>query len=223
MKTLVRWGGVLLILMSAWVAVPAAAGGPTSVLLSAPAIQKVVATGYDDARYGELLRAIGTEAKDHPDHPGTNSRVIRATWLIHDMSVWRIDHIYPDAEGGPWVSTQDDHAGAGGLGGKPVWHPAADGPALMKVLGELGLLSRQGNDSTADDDATADNDATSDDGATPEAAVTDDVTTATTTTGDSDAFTGWRWAIPGAVVGALLALLAGKLWPRRRWELVDQE
>jgi hypothetical protein len=213
MKTLVRWGGVLLILMSAWVALPAAAGGPTSVLLSAPAIQKVVATGYHDARYGELTRAIGTVAKDHPGwEEGANTRVIRATWLIHDTSVWRTDLIYPDAEGGPWVATQEDRSGAGNFDGRPVWHPAADGPALMKVLGELGLLSQQGYDSSAND------------GATPEAAVTDDVTTAATaTSAESDAFTGWRWAIPGAVLGALLAVLAVKLWPRRRWELIDQE
>jgi hypothetical protein len=208
MKTLLRLGGVLLlIVLSAWIAVPARAGGPTSVLLSAPGIQKVVAAGYQEARYDALLTAVGIEAKDHPGwKEDGHGRVIRATWLIHDTSVWRLDLIYPDAEGGPWVATFESRTET--MPDKPVWHPAADGQALTKVLGEFGLLSHKTND-----------------GATPEAAVTEDVTTtaAAATTSDSNAFTGWRWALPGALVGAVLALVAVKFWPRRRWELIDQD
>jgi uncharacterized membrane-anchored protein YhcB (DUF1043 family) len=38
------------------------------------------------------------------------------------------------------------------------------------------------------------------------------------------ALTGWRWAIPGFVLGALIAVVAVRLMPRRRpWELVDVE
>jgi hypothetical protein len=218
MKTLLRLGGVLLlIVLSAWVAVPAQAGGPTSVMLSAPGIPKVVATGYQDAKYATLMQSVGMQAKDHPGwKEGSVTRVIRATWLIHDMSVWRLDMIYPDAEGGPWVATWENDS-SGKLPDKPIWHPAADGVALTKVLGELGLLSQKGYEA---------NDSTANDGATPEVAVTDDVpatAAAAATTSDSNAFTGWRWAVPGALVGAVLALVAVKAWPRRRWELIDQE
>ncbi|GAA1514970.1 hypothetical protein [Kribbella lupini] len=208
MKTLLRLGGVLLIVLSAWVAVPAQAGGPTSVLLSAPAIPKVVAAGYQDARYEALMSSVGMQAKDHPGWKVEgNGRVIRATWLIHDMSVWRLDLIYPDAEGGPWVATFESSTGK--MPDKPVWHPAADGRALITVLDQFGLLSQRGYD-----------------GATPEVAVTDDVTTtaaAATTSDGTNMFTGWRWALPGALIGAVLALVAVKFWPRRRWELIDQD
>jgi hypothetical protein len=211
MKTLVRWGGVLLlIVVSAWIAVPAQAGGPTSVLLSAPAIRTVAATGYGDAKYDALMDSVGMQAKDHPGWKADEGygRVIRATWLIHDMSIWRLDLIYPDAEGGPWVATFESLDGK--MPDKPVWHPAADGQALTKVLNEFGLLQKayQAND-----------------GATPDAAVTDEVTTtaAAGTTSDSNAFTGWRWALPGALAGGVLALVAVKFWPRRRWELIDQD
>ena len=38
-------------------ALPASAGGPTSVLLSAP--PKVVAFGYEDTLYNQLLKLVG--------------------------------------------------------------------------------------------------------------------------------------------------------------------
>jgi hypothetical protein len=31
---------------------------------------------------------------------------ITVTWLMHDISVWRVDRIYLTADGGPWIATQ---------------------------------------------------------------------------------------------------------------------
>ena len=89
---------------------PAHAGGPTSVLLSAP--PHVLAVDYEDPAYGELQRVTESggstsagSAGDVEEH--ASGRFVRATWLIHDMSVWRIDIIYPDAPGGPWIATTE--------------------------------------------------------------------------------------------------------------------
>ncbi|MEV6286911.1 hypothetical protein [Kribbella sp. NPDC051770] len=150
------------------------------------------------------MQGIGTSFKDHPGWKAEgHGPVVRATWLIHDMSVWRLDLIYTGAEGGPWVATFESRNG-GTLPDKPVWHPAADSGALLSALAQLGMTSEKATD-----------------GATPEVAVAEDVAAAATTS--TNAFTGWRWALPGVLVGAVLAVLAVKFWPRRRWELIDQD
>jgi len=71
---------------------PAQAGGPTSVLLSAPGIPKVVATGYYDKSYEELTLLVdGSQGSNVPDlHSTMIGPSVRATWLIHDLTVWRV-------------------------------------------------------------------------------------------------------------------------------------
>jgi hypothetical protein len=117
---------VALLAVAAVGATPAHAGGPTSVLLSAP--PHVVAVGYEDEAYGELQRLTeitGTRnAADAGDH--VNGNFVRATWLVHDMSVWRIDIIYPDAPGGPWIATSELLT-TGSMPEKPSWHIADPG------------------------------------------------------------------------------------------------
>jgi hypothetical protein len=187
---------------------PAQAGGPTSVVLSAPNIPEVVAVGYDDKAYSDLQQLLSTPAAtDGEEH--AEGRVIRATWLIHDMTVWRLDLIYPDARGGPWIATSEDRTGNRQLSENPVWHRATDSAGLSKLLHSLGLMG----DSKGEPVAPAQ--------AAPEAA-TDQP--AATLKADQSTFSGWRWSIPGFLVGALLALAAVRYLPRRRpWELTDEE
>ncbi|MGW6275881.1 hypothetical protein [Kribbella sp. NPDC055071] len=230
-----------LILIAALLAVaalgttPAHAGGPTSVLLSAP--PHVVAVGYEDKAYGELQRLTDTSAT-RPD-PGTErhdaGHFVRATWMIHDMSVWRIDIIYPDAPGGPWIATSESYDGnVDSI--KPVWHAAVDPIALVKLLGTLKLLPGQHNGEPWYGDPTAgpDNGFVPSTGdpvptAQPESAVgstTDSVTTpqvATPQPATTGVLTGWRWIIPGFLVGVAVAVVAIRLLPKRRWELIDVE
>ncbi|HET6986410.1 MAG TPA: hypothetical protein VFI00_07325 [Kribbella sp.] len=211
---------VALFAVAALGATPAHAGGPTSVLLSAP--PHVLAVGYEDQAYGDLQRL--TEITGHPVAGGDagdhiEGRFVRATWLIHDMSVWRIDIIYPDAPGGPWIATSELST-TGSMPEKPTWHTSTDRAALLKLLGSFKLLNGQDlidGPTTLDvvpqpspEPATEQPPAAAQPLATAQAA-------------SPGAFTGWRWIIPGFLVGAVVAVLAVRLLPRRRWELIDAE
>jgi len=78
---------------------------------------------------------VDRSAQDHASGPG-----IRVTWLIHDVTPWRIDHIYLEGEGAPWVATQT----TGGEGGsiwdaQVVWHRPDSPTELEALLDDLGL------------------------------------------------------------------------------------
>jgi hypothetical protein len=200
--------------LTAFTALPAHAGGPTSVLLSAP--PHVAAVGYDDERYYDLQNLIQGQPKADPgsDVHGVG-KFVRATWLIHDMSVWRVDIIYPDAPGGPWISTEEfltDITPAKPT--KPTWHRAADPDRLLQVLRTFKLL-----------DGKFDGGPTLDDGYTvadPSAPVTTpEPAPPAQTQATTNVFTGWRWSIPGVLIGAAAAVVAVRLFPKRRWELMD--
>ena len=201
---------VLVVLLFAIGVTPAQAGGPTSVLLSAP--PSVVAFGYDDQQYSDLQQLIQT-APQHDEGTEESHSVgsfVRATWLIHDMSVWRIDVIYPDAPGGPWIATEEFTGET--KPAKPTWHRSAASVKLLQLLGSLKLLEGnfEGGPTLSDGYEVPAQQET----ATP-APVQTTVTTSPTF------FTGWRWIIPGVVLGAAVALVALRLFPKRQWELVD--
>ena len=126
---------------------PAAAGGPTSVLLVVPGQGRTASLYTGQADYQTLADLVGafggtgeaTGATDSDDHAiGTE---VTATWLIHDVTVWRVDRIYPDAPGGPWIATQTSFDGSGDIWSSPVqWHQATQGTALTRLVTRLGLL-----------------------------------------------------------------------------------
>jgi hypothetical protein len=201
---------MLVVVLLAIGVTPAQAGGPTSVLLSAP--PSVVAFGYNDPRYGELVKLTElTPGKPSGEH--LSGRFVRATWLIHDMSVWRIDIIYPDAPGGPWIATEDLMSGT--KPAKPTWHRATDPVKLLKLLNDLKLLSGEfyGGPSL-NDGYTAEE-------STPEPAPAPDPPAQAQASSTTNVFTGWRWIIPGVLLGAAAALVAIRTFPKRRWELID--
>ena len=199
---------VALFAVAALGATPAHAGGPTSVLLSAP--PNVAAVGYDDPKYQALsdLTAIEgvAETQDH-----ASGQFVRATWLIHDMSIWRIDHIYPDAPGGPWIATQELLT-TGAMPEKPTWHKATDGPALVQLLGSLKLFEGLSYGTGQAFPLTP--------APTPTPTATPVAQPAAQAQADPDFFAGWRWTIPGFLLGAVVAVVAIRLLPKRRWELI---
>jgi hypothetical protein len=195
----------------AFTATPAHAGGPTSVLISAP--PHVAAFGYEDARYDELMRLI-KPATGEVSGAHNVGRFVRATWLIHDMSVWQIDVIYPDAPGGPWVLTENLLGDSGPV--TPKWHQVAQPEELKQFLDNLKLSNGDfiGGPTLGDGDTVEQ--PTQQAEPAPQPAQVEAQAQAS-----SNVFTGWRWIIPGVLVGAAGALLAVRLFPQRRWELID--
>jgi hypothetical protein len=148
------------LLLSPALAGPAAAGGPTSVLLVVPGEGRTASLYTGQADYETLADLVGafgdsgeatgsSGSTDGVDHAiGTGAT---ATWLIHDVSVWRVDRIYPDAPGGPWIASQTSFDGSGDIWSSPVqWHTATQAKVLMGLLTRLGLLDGRAAAAPAD-------------------------------------------------------------------------
>jgi hypothetical protein len=212
---------VLLVMLVAG-AGPATAGGPTSVLLSFPDKDRVAALYYSDTTYqrlNNLLEATGRDTTVLPvdaTSPHRSGPLIRATWLIHDVIVWRTDEIFLEAPGGPWIATTLRDPG-GGPAKTVQWHTSSRPGDLIAVLRGLGLLGGPKAQRPVPVDVPATTPAPAQNSAPAPAVVADD-----------GALTGWRWSIPGFLAGGLLAAVAVQLLARRRdreprWQLIDAE
>ena len=219
----------VLVALLGWLALglagPAAAGGPTSVLLVDPASQKTASLYYDDPDYAELASLVGAEmggpAQPSAGGPRSGSDIgsgITVTWLVHDVSVWRIDRINLDAIGGPVISTQTA-ADAADLWDSPVVdHRPADPGRLVALLERLGFGSGAG---AAPDAAAVDEPA----GAGRAAGAATDAGAAAGA--DVPAVADPRaasaqdtvlWALAGTALGAVLTLTLLRLAPvAHRW------
>jgi hypothetical protein len=130
----------------------ALAGGPTSVLLANPQTGRVAALYHTDTAYDRLAGAVGafaavTEATTKPgavtdDFTGE----IRLTWLIHDMSIWRIDRVHATTEDGMWVQTVVRTDGGDVFDEPGTWHRPVDPKALAAALQDSGLLTTAANE-----------------------------------------------------------------------------
>lgn len=129
----------------------ASAGGPTSVLLVAPQQNRAAALYHSDQNYQRLESLLGLDGATATAKPSTafSSPYITATWLVHDVNIWRIDRIFLDAAGGSWVVSQTLDSGEpiadgmfpGGTGSADaVWHQVGDPAALRDLLTELRLI-----------------------------------------------------------------------------------
>lgn len=184
-------------LVALWAAVglpgAAHAGGPTSVLIT----QQGMAAGalyYDDAAYDALLELLpATETRGKPESPGAGGDYYNLTWMIHDVMPWRLDRVHVARDGTAWVSTSlSADSGAG-------WQPVDAPESLVELL--AGALDR----SAAPQVVSLE----------PEIAPP---TSAPASPDGSDpswlSLTGWRWVVPGALLG----LLVGVVTARRRDE-----
>jgi hypothetical protein len=199
---------------------PASAGGPTSALLSIPGQGRTSSLYYTDAAYDELSRLVGVgEAYDTVDDSGNSHAAgteVTVTWLIHDVTPWRIDRIYLAADGGPWIATQELDQSGSIWEGPVVWHRATSGKELSMLLDGLGL----GFGSKAPGvvpDAVPDNPA-QEPAAVDPATETQQESPAASPAGTDDGSSGAWWGLGGLAAGLLLALG----WTRARSRRVEE-
>jgi hypothetical protein len=204
----------LSVMSLAFAAGPAAAGGPTSVLLVQSDTSKAASLYYTDADYVTLSELVGasserglsgktdTSGKSHDLGSG-----VTLTWLVHDVAVWRVDRVYLDAEGGPWIATQLVMNDSGNVYDSPtVWHTAIDAGALRGLFERVGL----GSGSTASGGAAG--------AVVPDiAAVTPEPPQKTSQPASrTPTWGGWVWGLAGLALGAALAVATSALLPRAR-------
>jgi hypothetical protein len=147
MRTFTRLGVVLASVTATLLAVAgtAMAGGPTSVMLASPSNHSTTALYYTDDAYQRLEDLVVQEptaepgAPDLHGTPGTDD--IRLTWLIHDVQVWRIDHVFTNIKGEVWIETvtaKDGNPPKFDTAG--IVHRSKDPAALMALLSGLKLF-----------------------------------------------------------------------------------
>jgi hypothetical protein len=194
-----------------FVAAPASAGGPTSVLLSVPGAGSTASLYYTDPEYDELADLVGvtdpsgTSADNASGGGHEFGAGVTVTWLIHDVEPWRVDRIYLGGKDGPWISTQVSN-GAGSLwDSRVVWHRPADPARLAELLGRLGMNSEAARDPGFDGVAGAPVEAAAPDQDEPE----QNEPAENATAAGSDAV--W-WALAGVAAGALMTAA----WTRHR-------
>lgn len=223
---------------------PTRAGGPTSALLVSPSTGQTAAVYYSDPEYDALSTALGGYSPaadpDFAETPPGNSTYITVTWMIHDVSVWRIDRIFlgePADPAGPVIVTQvsdgSEGTGAGMYPGEAgtdsgIWHRSGDPTALLKLLSTLGLIGpaqqQLVNEAApapavaAAPAATTGVDAAAVDAAAVDAAAGD------AAAGDPAARPGvtWWWAFAGLLAGVVLTALAVRFVPPVRRRIVDR-
>jgi hypothetical protein len=131
---------VLLTLSVVWGAGPAAAGGPTSVLLSVPGEGRVAALYHTEAAYQALDELAGELDAGADASPGERPRagdgdVVTLTWLIHDVQVWRVDLVHLGGTGAPWVESRQVTDGRSVQDAPASWHRA--NPKLPQLIDEV--------------------------------------------------------------------------------------
>ncbi|WP_405660275.1 hypothetical protein [Streptomyces sp. RK9] len=182
----------------------AAAGGPTSVLLTSPESAETASLYREGKRYAELETLLGPTAKGEREQPPGLSlgatRQINVTWLVHDVRPWRVDRVYPEPSAAKdaaiWIHTSTDPRTMNGY-----WHRSPDPSALRSLLKDLGLMGRLSERDHAGIRPSEAAPAVPESPAPARAAAPDADGAGGRASGAGDD-SGWHWAIPSAAAGA---------------------
>nr|WP_245695233.1 hypothetical protein [Streptomyces antibioticus] len=194
---------------------PAAAGGPTSVLIVSPESSETASLYYSDREYGTLERLLGNpgagSASKPPEADLTVGPQINVTWMVHDVSPWRVDRVYPATDGkAVWIHTDANFDGS--MNG--TWHRAQQPGVLRDLLKDLGVMGKPADgDSAVEypppwDQSGMDAEATP----SPDPAL---AAAAARSSRPGDA-TDWWWALPGLAAGVGGTLLIRRAADRQK-------
>jgi hypothetical protein len=168
------------------------------VLLVAPSTGATASLYTDDEEYELLAQALGDDPAPEANAPGEAFEPrhdgVNITWLVHDVAVWRTDHVIASADN-PWIQTRISSSGEIGLDDPGVWHHAANPKLLLSLLDRLGVLERATASVTDPVGAQAPVVPAPAAGGTSEPAVD----------GGSRA---WLWFLPGLLAGVLIGAVA---------------
>ncbi|MFI8530659.1 hypothetical protein ACIGMX_10450 [Streptomyces aquilus] len=201
---------------------PAAAGGPTSVLIVSPESAETASLYYSDREYGTLERLLGEPGAGAADKPPEADLIagpqINVTWMVHDVSPWRVDRVYPAADSqAVWIHTAAnlDESTNG------TWHRAQQPKVLRGLLKDLGVMGK----ASAGDSAVEYPPPWDTYGGDTEATRSPDPTLAASAARSSAAgdATDWWWALPGLAVGAGGTLLIRRAAARQKAEPPREE
>jgi len=191
-----------------WGASPASAGGPTSVLVTSPGAGQAAALYYSDKDYEELRRLLGEPGVGSrslpPEADLAHAGQINVTWLVHDISPWRMDRVFVVESGAPavWIHTAADVPESP----NGYWHRAEHPAQLHELLKRLGMTAKaSGEGYTGIFPAPWQSEETA--AAAPDTGTGTVRVAAPGAEGGTDGWTGWWWAIPGVAAGAVLALV----------------
>jgi hypothetical protein len=189
----------VLLTLSAVIGLPAAAhaGGPTSVLITQPGVS-AGALYFNDEAYDALLGLLPSEETRGTSEPPAGGVDYNLTWMIHDVEPWRFDRVRVAQDGKAWASTTLSTDSSDSSGG---WAPVDDPKGLAGIL--TGVLAEGGSPEVVS--------------LAPEVTEPSAAPATPDETGSSwFSLTGWRWVVPGVLLG----LLAGVVTARRN---VDRE
>lgn len=190
---------VVVLALSALVGLPATshAGGPTSVLVSHVGIG---AGGlyYSDEAYDALVRLLPDGATTGRSAPpgGYSGADYNLTWLVHDVTPWRWDRVHVSGDTA-WVSTTMTSDAAG------QWRELGPADELVGLLD--GIVQEGGGPSVVSLPSGS---------AAEEAPAARPASVPPADDPSWVSLSGWRWLVPGALLGVLVGVAAG----RRRGE-----
>ena len=204
------------------------AGGPTSALLVSPDLERAAGVYYSDPEYQLLETLLAEPAVSDPsvEVPSGGSGYITVTWLVHDVSIWRIDRILLAKDGNHLIITQlmngPSNTGDGMYPGQlgddtAIKHRATDPAALQSLLEKLGLTGVAPG-------GTTDVAGPADQGAQAQAARNEAVQTGVVETAAGPAGAGaapW-WLLAGVVLGIVVAVTAIRYLPAVRRRILGE-